>query len=195
MYRDNTLVPSEAVRLTALGILAEADKHYAELAAEVRHFTSRIAGPSLDLVAAPLELLKVEGLVEAVEGDADNALLRITADGRGELATLMTSNVRAPVNDINKLIIALKMRFLHLLPAEDQRIQIEVMMEMAEREIARLSDLRHHHAGSRGHLVDWLDHDIAAAETRLAWLQELLAGLEQPSAPASAAGGRQTSTL
>ena len=178
MYRDNTLVPSEAVRLTALGILAEADKHYAELAAEVRHFTSRIAGPSLDLVAAPLELLKVEGLVEAVEGDADNALLRITEDGRAELATLMTSNVRAPVNDINKLIIALKMRFLHLLPAEDRKIQIEVMMEMAEREIARLSDLRQHHALSQGHLIAWLDHDIAAAETRLAWFQELLAEVE-----------------
>ena len=174
MYRDNTLVPSEAVRLTALGILAEADKAYAELAAEVRHFTSRIAGPSLDLVAAPLELLKVEGLVEAVEGDADNALLRITKDGRDELATL---NVRAPVNDINKLIIALKMRFLHLLPVDDQRIQIEVMMEMAEREIARLSDLRQHHARSRGHLVAWLDHDIAAAEKRLGWLQDLLASL------------------
>ncbi len=177
MYRDNTLVPSEAVRLTALGILAEADKPYAELAAEVRHFTSRIAGPSLDLVAAPLELLKVEGLVEAVEGDADNALLRITKDGRDELATLMTSNVRAPVNDINKLIIALKMRFLHLLPIEDRRIQIEVMMEMAEREIARLSDLRQHHASGQGHLVAWLDHDIAAAEKRLAWFEGLLVGL------------------
>ena len=80
MYRDNTLVPSETVRLTALGILAESDKRYAELAAEVRHFTARIAGPSLDLVAAPLELLKVEGLVEAVAGDGmeDNALLHIT---------------------------------------------------------------------------------------------------------------------
>ena len=191
MYRDNTLVPSEAVRLTALGILAEADKHYAELAAEVRHFTSRIAGPSLDLVAAPLELLKVEGLVEAIKGDADNALLRITEDGRSELSTLMTSNVRAPVNDINKLIIALKMRFLHLLPVEDQKIQIEVMMEMAEREIARLSDLRQHHASSRGHLVAWLDQDIAAAETRLAWLQELLADLDrapQPLAALSAEG-------
>ena len=175
MYRDNTLVPSEAVRLTALGILAGADKRYAELAADVRHFTARIAGPSLDLVAAPLELLKVEGLVEAVEGDGmeDNALLHITADGRQELTTLLTSNVRAAVNDINKLIIALKMRFLHLLSTEDQQIQTDVMIEMAEREIARLSDLRQHHSGGTGHLVGWLDHDIAAAEARRAWFQNL----------------------
>lgn len=179
MYRDNSLVPSEAVRLTALGVLAEAEKQYAALAAEVRHFTSRIAGPSLELVAAPLELLKVEGLIEAVEngGQDDNALLRITADGRKELETLLTSNVRAPVNDINKLIIALKMRFLHLLPEEDQKIQSEIMLEMAEREAARLSDLRQHHAGDRGHLVAWLDHDIAAAESRLAWFQDLRAKL------------------
>ena len=175
MYRDNTLVPSEAVRLTALGILAESDKRYAELAAEVRHFTSRIAGPSLDLVAAPLELLKVEGLLKAVEDDGmeDNALLRITADGRQELTTLLVSNVRAPVNDINKLIIALKMRFLHLLSAEDQQVQFDIMIEMAEREIARLSDLRQHHSGDTGHLVGWLDHEIAAAEARCANFQSL----------------------
>ena len=175
MYRDNTLVPSEAFRLTALGILAEADKHYAELAAEVRHFTARIAGPSLDLIAAPLELLKVEGLIEAVDGTGmdDNALLRITGDGRKELEALLTSYVRAPVNDVNKLIIAVKMRFLHLLPKADQKIQAEILIEMAEREVARLVDLRQHHASDRGHLVDWLDHDIAGAEGRLNWFRTL----------------------
>src|SRR3546814_19854056 len=63
MYRDNTLIPSEAVRLLALGLLATRSMSYAELAREVRHFTGRIMGPSLDLVGAPLEVLKVEGLV------------------------------------------------------------------------------------------------------------------------------------
>ena len=35
MYRDNTLIPSEAIRLLALGILADGDRRYAELASEV----------------------------------------------------------------------------------------------------------------------------------------------------------------
>ncbi len=50
MYRDNSLIPSEAIRLLALGILAGGDKSYAELAGEVRHFVSHITGPSLELV-------------------------------------------------------------------------------------------------------------------------------------------------
>lgn len=178
MYRDNSLVPSEAVRLTALGILAEVDKLYAELAAEVRHFTSRIAGPSLDLVATPLELLKVEGLVEAVEGADDNALLRITEEGRQELTTLMTANVRAPVNDINKLIIALKLRFLHLLPPAERRIQAETLVELTERELARLTELRAHHAGDGGTLTAWLDQELVQVEARLAFFRDLLAKLD-----------------
>ena len=53
MYRDNTLIPSETVRLLALGILAGGAKRYATLAEEVRHFSGRIVGPSLDLVGTP----------------------------------------------------------------------------------------------------------------------------------------------
>ena len=47
MYRDNTLIPTEAVRLLALGILATGERSYSELASEVRHFTGRIVGPML----------------------------------------------------------------------------------------------------------------------------------------------------
>jgi DNA-binding PadR family transcriptional regulator len=177
MYRDNTLIPSEAVRLLALGILADGERHYAELASEVRNFTSHVVGPSLDLVGSPLELLKIEGLIEPVDGSGmrDNAPLRITSAGRSELNRLMTSNVRAPVNDINKLIIALKMRFLHLLAPADQRLQLEVLVEMSERELARLVSLRGQHSGQTGYLTAWLDHDIEAVEGRLAWFRELQA--------------------
>ena len=108
MYRDNSLIPSEAIRLLALGVLAGGDKSYAALAEEVRHFVSHITGPSLELVASPLELLKVEGLVEARNGmeAPETELLSLSPAGRAELHTLLTSNVRAPVSDINKLIIA-----------------------------------------------------------------------------------------
>ena len=180
MYRDNSLIPSEAIRLLALGILAGGDKSYGELAGEVRHFVSHITGPSLELVASPLELLKIEGLVESSESDdeADTQLLRLSEAGRAELHTLLTSNVRAPVSDINKLIIALKLRFLHLLGPAEQRLQGETLMELSERELARLTELRAHHAGDRGHLVAWLDQEIAQVEGRLAFFQDLLARLD-----------------
>ncbi len=176
MYRDNTLIPSEAVRLLALGLLAEGSKRYDALASEVRYFTSHVVGPSLDLVAPPLELLKVEGLIEAVDGGSsadEKVLLRITPSGEAELNRLLTANLRAPVNDINKLILALKMRFLHLLDLADQRLQVEVLIEMSERELARLAELRDRHAREPGFLAPWLDRDIAEITTRLDWFREL----------------------
>ena len=179
MYRDNSLIPSEAVRLLALGILAGGAKSYSELAGEVRHFVSHITGPSLELVASPLELLKVEGLVEAGDDNdvPDSELLSLSAAGRAELNKLLTANMRAPVSDINKLIIGLKLRFLHLLEPVEQCLQAETLKELSERELARLTQLRAHHAGEAGHLVAWLDQEIAQVEARLAFFENLLAGL------------------
>ena len=177
MYRDNSLIPSEAIRLLALGILATGEASYAQLAGEVRHFVSHISGPSLDLVAPPLELLKVEGLVESTGGEGENEVLSLSAAGRTELERLLSANVRAPVNDINKLIIALKMRFLHLLDPAEQRLQAEALAELSERELARLTELRAHHARSAGHLASWLDQDIDQVAKRLDWFRVLLARL------------------
>lgn len=175
MYRDNTLIPSEAVRLLALGILATDATPYAALASEVRRFTSHLVGPSLDLVASPLELLRVEGLIETVDGQdlGEDARLRITDAGRQELRRLLVSNVRAPVTDINKLIIALKMRFLHLLEAGELEMQIETIAEMCERELARLISLRDQHADAAGVFTEWLDHDIGGVRARLVWFESL----------------------
>ncbi len=184
MYRDNTLIPSEAIRLLALGILATREYPYAELAHEVRHFVGHVVGPSLDLVGAPIEVLKVEGLIEEIETraadpDSDAAPpLRITEAGREELTRLLTSNLRAPVSDINKLIITLKMRFLHLLEPADRRLQAEIMIEMGERQEVRLTELRAHHGDTPGHLTGWLDHEIDQTRERLDWFRDLQAGMD-----------------
>ena len=175
MYRDNTLIPTEAVRLAALGALCNGDLRYAEVAANVRHFTQRIVGPSLDLVGTPTELLILEGLIDPVDGVGmeDNARLRITDAGRTEFIRLMTSSVRAPINDISKLILALKMRFLHLLSEDERQEQADLMVEMIQRELARLTDLRASYAGEPGYFLEWLDQDIAATQKRLEWFEAL----------------------
>jgi DNA-binding PadR family transcriptional regulator len=181
MYRDNSLIPSDAVRLAALGGLWREPRRYAELATEVRHFTSRIVGPSLDLLAPSIELLRLEGLIEAVAGpdrgsasaEAANALMTLTAAGRAELNRLLTANLRGPLGEINKLIIALKLRFIEALAPAERALQADVLAESCEQELARLRDLRGRHAGAPGHLVEWLDHDIAQVEARLAWFHAL----------------------
>lgn len=175
MYRDNTLIPTEAIRLAALGALTLRPLHYAELAEDVRHFTQRIVGPSLDLVGTPVELLIVEGLITPVGGKGmeDNACLRLTDDGRDELIRLLTSSLRAPTNDINKLIIALKMRFLHILDEDDRREQVDLLVEMIERDLVRLTDLRATYAGEPGYFMNWLEQDIESTQRRLVWFKDL----------------------
>src|SRR4029077_13014363 len=148
--------PSEAVRLPALGLLTEARRSYGELASEVRHLSARLVGPSLDLLGPSIELLKVEELAVPAEGD----LLAITEKGRAELHRLLKAALRGPIGEVNKLIIALKLRFLDGLEPEERLIQVEMLAETFEQELARLADLRAHLAGRQGMLADWLDHDI-----------------------------------
>jgi DNA-binding PadR family transcriptional regulator len=179
MYRDNSLIPSEALRLCALGRLMLGERHYAELAGEVRHFTSRMVGPSLELLGTSIELLRLEGLVDAVNGKRmeDNPLLRITDAGRAAFRELMRSHVRSPGSDVGKLTLALKMRFLDLLSPDDKHDQIELMADIFRQERARLLDLRQHVAGLAdghlpdGHLAEWLDLDIEQIDRRVAWLE------------------------
>ena len=190
MYQDNTLLPREAIRLAALGILALEPMSYAALANEVRHFASRIAGPSLDLMGTSIELLRYEGLIGPLDTESivDGTPLSITEAGRAELHSLLCSAVRAPLNDVNKLVLALKFRFLHLLDADDRRDQSDMMIEACETELARLDDLRTRHAGSPGYLTAWLDHDIELVESRRAWLQDFRDGSAAKSEKVLAAG-------
>ena len=189
MYPDNTLTPKEAIRLCALGTLALGSSRYSALAGAVRHFVGRVLGPSLDLMGTSIELLKYEGLVEALGGVGmeDDAELAITNAGRDELRTLLTANLRASASELNDLIVALKFRFLHLLSPQERRAQADMLVEDCDTELARLVDLRQHHVGDRGFLVRWLDHDIAQLESRLAWLEDfcdhLAPGEDPPAMP------------
>lgn len=191
MYQDKTLLPREVIRLAALGTLASRGMSYAELANEVRHFVSRIAGPSLDLMGTSIELLRYEGLVSPLDMSSivEGTPLEITDAGRAELHALLCSAVRGPLNDVNKLVLALKIRFLHLLDGDDQRGQVEMMIEACETELARLVDLRRRHEGAEGHLNEWLDHDIELVGRRHDWLRDFRARLD---VAAAAPGGRRT---
>ncbi len=176
MYRDNSLVPSEALRLLALGLLAEGPRSYALLASQVRRFIEGVVGPSLDLLAAPLELLQVEGFAEerSPGGSDGEEVLGLTDAGREEFERLMASNLRAPVSDVNKLILAVKLRFLPLAPIPVQRLQLETMAEIYARQAHRLAALAGELDGGQGDLGPWLERDRSEAEARRQWLSEKL---------------------
>ncbi len=170
MYADNTLTPKEATRLCALGMLADGPMAYAELAAGVRHFVTHVMGPSLDVLGTSIELLKHEGLVTPITGEKDQAVLEITNDGMEELKMLLKARIKSAENDLNKLVIALKFRFMDLLEADERLLQIDLLSDSVENELARLEDLRAHHADDSVHLVEWLDREVEDLERRLDWL-------------------------
>jgi len=181
MFSDNTLTPKEAVRLCALGAIASKPMRYSELAGSVRHFTGRIMGPSLELMGTSIELLRYEGLVEAIDGKGmeDDARITISAAGRRELHSLLTARLR-PASDLSKLVVALKIRFLDLLDPKERLDQLDLLIEGVESELARLMDLRGNNAqedGPDSALVAWLDHDISLLESRLSWLEDFRARL------------------
>ncbi len=178
MYRDRSLVPGEAVRLLALGALMERDCRYGDLATEIRFFTQRIVGPSLDLLGSSLELLRIEGLADAIEY-ADNderALLRITNQGRVLFEDLMSAQLRAPVNDVGRLVLLLKLRFLTHLPTEAQEDQLDLLSDIVRTERARAEELAREYTGHP--MADWIAFDIEQADRRIAWLENALTRLD-----------------
>lgn len=177
MFPDNTLTPREAVRLCALGILAERQHRYSALADLIRDFVGHVLGPSLDLMGTSIELLKLEGLVEAVDGLGmeDDAEIAITPDGHQQFRALLTARLRSGATELNKLVCALKFRFLHLLGEDDQRDQVDLLIDFCSGELVRLENLRERHAEDGSFLGEWLDHDLRLLEQRIAWLQQFRA--------------------
>ena len=186
MYSDSTLTPREAIRLCALGILAGRPKTasspmtYDELAQAVRHFISRITGPSLDLMGESIELLRFEGLAETEDNsDNSNPILFITQSGLDALEMLLLANIRPGGSDFNELVFALKFHFFHHLSKIQQVNQIDLIMEICETELARFEDLIDHHNSDPGHITGWLEHNITRVKSRLEWLKLFKLNLDQ----------------
>ena len=183
MYADRTLIPTEVIRLCALGTLTLAPTTYGELAREVRAFTGRMSGPTLDMMGTSIELLRTEGLIEAdapanqgADKDAE-ATLRLTEAGEAELRDLLTANLRNALDDVSRIVFALKLRFLHLLEPAVAREQIDRLIAISEADKARRTDTRTRYGHEPGHFGAWLDADIDRADDRVAWLKALKARL------------------
>lgn len=169
MFHENALLPAQAARLTALGMLAEGPLRYADLAREVSHFTGVILGQSLDLMGTSLELLRYEGLIEAAGGTGmiDNAEMRLTAAGHAALVRLLRAGLHAPSVEVNRLVLALKLRFLPILGAAERGEVLAQIGEWYAAEIVRYEELRARHGARSASFRRWLDREIDLARERL----------------------------
>lgn len=162
MARLKPLSANETMRLAVLGRLAEGTLPYADLAISVRRFVERLVGPSLDLLGSSLEVLRLEGLIQGEGGNTgDTAVMYLTESGRSAFMDLMEAPLKAPLNDTQKLSLALKLRFLKLLDEEGRLDQLDAILEVAENEEARLSDLIDPSGPSL--FQDWLQSEIDTA--------------------------------
>ena len=181
MYRDNSLIPKEAIRLAALGALINGSRSYIDISTEVRQFSARIVGPSLDLLGTSIELLKLEGLIEVVEnpgGDGEE-LLRLTTSGFQELKEYLRSTIRSGSSDLNKLVVALKLRFIEVLEPSERLDQLIGLQTMYQAERNRLLDLRKHKEWSAGLLPRLLELELAVTDQRLSWCGEQVEKIEK----------------
>ena len=179
MYSDRTLLPKECLRLCALGTLALSDKpiSYADLANSVRHFMSHIMGPSLDMMGSSLQLLKLEGLVkeDTSNGSFSDAQLSLTPAGHEKFIELMQGDLRDTSGELSRLIMALKMRFLHLLDDDIRAEQVEILHDVCELDLDRVLALREEHASEAGNFAGWLEMEVKRLEQKRDWLKSLLA--------------------
>jgi hypothetical protein len=176
MYRDNSLIPKEAIRMAALGALVDSDRSYRDVSSEVRQFSARIVGPSLDLLGTSIELLKLEGLIQVIEihSVVGDELLRLTKTGMNELKTYLRSTIRSGGSDLNKLVVALKLRFIDVLDLSDKYEQLVSLRTMYEGEKSRLEDLGTFKEWSSGLLPQLLKLELIVAEKRIRWCEEQL---------------------
>lgn len=180
MSGTTVFLPKQIFRLCAIGtLLQEGRMTYGALAESVRNFTAYLAGPSLDLMGSSMEVLRYEGLIEAA-GQSDtpspstaDSMMQATAHGRDEFTTLMMTPVESTVGDQTKLVITLKVRFLHLLPADLQQRQADDLADHYEQTLRRLKSLNTLYEREPGNIAAWLEHDIAQMERRLAWFRAL----------------------
>jgi len=181
MYQDKSLTPTEAVKLAALGAMMDRVMTYADLARDIRYFVARVVGPSLDLLGSSLEILRLEGLIEnkLISDDPEKNELIITSDGKDMFYDLMSCSLRTPPDDASRLVLMLKLRYLHLIEEEEQLDQIDLLSEIAETELARFEDLKKSHGD--GYLGEALDIDIAQTKAKLLWLDGLSANLKETS--------------
>ncbi|MCC9625812.1 hypothetical protein LPB41_29405 [Thalassospira sp. MA62] len=172
------MLPKECLRLCALGTLALSDKpiSYADLANSVRHFMSHIMGPSLDMMGSSLQLLKLEGLVSENCTDAmlSDAELSLTKAGHTKFVELMQGNLRDTSGELSRLIMALKMRFLHLLDDDIRREQIEILQDVCEVDLDRVLTLREDYANEASNFTGWLDMEVKRLEQKRDWLKSLV---------------------
>ena len=104
-----------------------------------------------------------------------DAQLSLTDAGHKKFIELMQGNVRDTSGELSRLIMALKMRFLHLLDHDIRTEQIEILQDVCELDLERVLALRDEHANEAENFTSWLEMEVKRLEQKRDWLKSLSA--------------------
>ena len=176
--RESTLLPTQAIRLCALGtLLADGPTTYAGLAGQVRALTGNQLGPAPTVTASSVELLRYEGLVLAIGLDdptqpaGPETVLHITPEGQRAFAELMAGGLTTPMNELNRLVVQLRLAFSYLLEGPQRDAVRLSLIALYEREVDRIAAIFDQVGDRPGPLGAWLRLDLEHAMERLDWLR------------------------
>ena len=159
-FPDGSLLPQEAVRLCALGLLGEGARPLAALAREARRIVAFHLGASLDAEGEAIASLPVLGLARAERAPGappGDAMLHATDAGAEELRALLMSPPARPGSDLGRAVAALKLRFAGALAGEDRHAMLAALLDAARADLAR-----HDEAGPAATPLDAAEREAAA---------------------------------
>ncbi|MFM8680587.1 MAG: hypothetical protein ACKOGH_13430 [Alphaproteobacteria bacterium] len=171
-FPDGTLLPQEAARLCALGLLREGARPLAALARETHRLVSFHLGASLDAAGESIAALPALGLAraEASPGAAPgDAVLHATQAGEAELRALLASPPAPMGGELGRAVASLKLRFAGALPDGERRAMLVALVGAARADLARRDE-----AGAPATPLDGAER--AAAALRLEALRKALEG-------------------
>ena len=105
--------------------------------------------------------------------------MRLTSNGFQELKEYLKSTIRSGSSDLNKLVVALKLRFIEVLEPSERLDQLVGLQTMYQAERNRLQDLRKHEEWSAGLLSELLDLELAVTDQRVLWCSEQVKKIEK----------------
>ena len=120
------------------------------------------------------ELLKLEGLIETVNDNdkGDASLLQLSPAGLQELKEYLRSNLKSGGSELNKLVIALKLRFIDILDDDEKRDQLLAIRDMYHNEKRRLEDLKNQTTWLTGFLLESIELDLFIVNKKIEWCDQ-----------------------
>ena len=96
----------------------------------------------------------------------------MTASGRAALSRLLLAPLKIQGSELNRLVVALKLRFLDQLSAADRADQLDLLADALTGERARLADLKAA-TDAASPLGSWLDLELQQIDAKIAWCERL----------------------